>query len=206
MFGKAIEDILGTSGFLRIYFLSGIIGGICQVIGGILLPNQIGTGAVVGASAGLYGLIAAFATISPHERITMFLYFIPITITARTLLLVSLGLSIFFIFVPTGNVANAAHLGGMLTGILIMRLFPSIGARLEFPTFSNPFKKKKWHSTFAGKGTLAPARKDFDMPPAEFISREVDPILDKISAHGIQSLTERERKILEAARARMAKR
>lgn len=45
-----------------------------------------------------------------------------------------------------------------------------------------------------------------DLPPAEFITREVDPILDKISANGIQSLTERERRILEAARAKMAKR
>jgi hypothetical protein len=45
-----------------------------------------------------------------------------------------------------------------------------------------------------------------DLPTAEFISREVDPILDKISAHGIQSLTERERKILEAARKKMSKR
>jgi hypothetical protein len=34
----------------------------------------------------------------------------------------------------------------------------------------------------------------------------VDPILDKISAHGIQSLTDRERKILDAARKKMAKR
>ena len=30
------------------------------------------------------------------------------------------------------------------------------------------------------------------LPTAEFISKEVDPILDKISAHGIHSLTERE--------------
>jgi hypothetical protein len=45
-----------------------------------------------------------------------------------------------------------------------------------------------------------------DVPPGEFISREVDPILDKISAHGIQSLTPRERKILEAARAKMERR
>jgi hypothetical protein len=45
-----------------------------------------------------------------------------------------------------------------------------------------------------------------EVPSEEFITREVDPILDKISAHGIQSLTERERKILEAARAKMAKR
>jgi hypothetical protein len=38
------------------------------------------------------------------------------------------------------------------------------------------------------------------------MSREVDPILDKISAHGIQSLTPREREILEAARSRLSKR
>jgi len=45
-----------------------------------------------------------------------------------------------------------------------------------------------------------------ELPPAEFISREVDPILEKISAHGIHSLTERERQILEAARSKMARR
>jgi hypothetical protein len=35
------------------------------------------------------------------------------------------------------------------------------------------------------------------------MSREVDPILDKISAQGIGSLTDQERKILEAARNRL---
>jgi hypothetical protein len=45
-----------------------------------------------------------------------------------------------------------------------------------------------------------------DLPPEEFISREVDPILDKISAHGIQSLTPRERQILERARSKMERR
>ena len=37
----------------------------------------------------------------------------------------------------------------------------------------------------------------------DFISQEVDPILDKISKQGIHSLTERERKILEKARSKM---
>jgi hypothetical protein len=46
---------------------------------------------------------------------------------------------------------------------------------------------------------------DDDLPAGEFLAREVDPILDKISAQGIQSLTERERRILEVARQRMAK-
>ena len=37
----------------------------------------------------------------------------------------------------------------------------------------------------------------------DFVESEVDPILDKISEKGIQSLTERERKILEQARKKM---
>jgi hypothetical protein len=41
--------------------------------------------------------------------------------------------------------------------------------------------------------------------PEDFMAKEVDPILDKISAHGIHSLTERERKILETARRKMRK-
>jgi hypothetical protein len=40
----------------------------------------------------------------------------------------------------------------------------------------------------------------------DYISKEVDPILEKISAHGMKSLTERERRILEAAPRRMQKR
>ena len=44
-----------------------------------------------------------------------------------------------------------------------------------------------------------------ELPSEEFIAKQVDPILDKISAHGIQSLTERERQILQAARNKMSK-
>ena len=50
------------------------------------------------------------------------------------------------------------------------------------------------------------AKAEPDLAPEEFISREVDPILDKISAHGMQSLTERERKTLADAQKKMAKR
>jgi hypothetical protein len=44
------------------------------------------------------------------------------------------------------------------------------------------------------------------MPPpdaGDFIEREVNPILDKIAREGINSLTARERKILEEARQRI---
>ena len=41
---------------------------------------------------------------------------------------------------------------------------------------------------------------------ADFIAREVDPILDKIAREGIASLTPAERQTLEAARAKVARR
>ena len=42
-----------------------------------------------------------------------------------------------------------------------------------------------------------------ELDEIDFVESEVDPILDKISEKGIQSLTERERKILEQARKKM---
>ncbi len=46
---------------------------------------------------------------------------------------------------------------------------------------------------------------DEELDADAYISKEVDPILDKISKQGIQSLTEREKKILEKARQKMEK-
>jgi len=44
-----------------------------------------------------------------------------------------------------------------------------------------------------------------NIPPEELLEKSVDPILDKIATHGIQSLTEQERRILELARERITK-
>ena len=73
--------------------------------------------------------------------------------------------------------------------------------------FKLPTRRAKESLRTPQAARVARAKAEASEPPSkEFISQEVDPILDKISAHGIQSLTERERKILEAARSRMAKR
>ena len=47
--------------------------------------------------------------------------------------------------------------------------------------------------------------KSVDVEEIDFVESEVDPILDKISEKGIQSLSERERKILEQARKKMGR-
>jgi len=45
-----------------------------------------------------------------------------------------------------------------------------------------------------------------NMSSEEFMKEEIDPILDKIAREGMQSLTRRERKILESAKDLMQKR
>jgi hypothetical protein len=182
------------------------------------LPHQFGglfpNGShipVVGASAGLFGLIAAFAGLFPHQRLTLLLFFVlPITLTARTLLIASAAIAVLGLLLASDNVAHGAHLGGMLAGFVYIRWGSNL--RIHFSNWrplQSRQRKRELVRAAAVRGrpwrTTAPDI-EVELPPEDFISKEVDPILDKISTHGIQSLTDRERKILEAARKKMAKR
>jgi hypothetical protein len=124
----------------------------------------------------------------------------------------SVAIALFFTIVPTDpGVAHAAHLGGLLTGAAFIR-WPTLLRDLKWPwprPAPQPRRRKAVKASApAGSGGWQRAARLLpdNVPPGEFISREVDPILDKISAHGIHSLTARERQILEEARTRMDKR
>ncbi len=206
-FGRAIEDYLGRSGFLKLYLLSGVIGGILQILFGLAVP-MYRYQAVVGASAGVFGLVAAFATLFPEQPLTTLIAFIiPVTMRAKYLLLIEILITIYGLLFPSSPIANAAHLGGIITGIVYIRW----GIRFERYLRSLPHRKasikKEKRITVPEvktvKWEIDERPEDQDLPAEEFMRREVDPILDKIAAHGIQSLTEKERKILEAARQKM---
>jgi hypothetical protein len=165
------------------------------------------------------GIFAIFALLERDSEVR--LWFV-LPVRAMVLLIVFFGISLFFTLVPSPRdyTAHAAHLGGLLAGIAWVKL----GWHRDFVTLP-------WEGWFAGwKNWRSPGPRqrkrelvraatvrerpwrakspeaETELPPEEFISKEVDPILDKISAHGIQSLTDRERKILEAARKKMSKR
>jgi membrane associated rhomboid family serine protease len=206
-FGRAVEDRLGSRRYLELYFASGIIGGLLHVSLGWIFPESFGRASVVGASASICGLIAAFAALDPEQLVLFF--FIPMR--AKWLFYISLGIALIFVLAPNqSNIAHAAHLGGLLTGWAYIRfVLPGRWRMPGWPWFQRrPRKIVKLPRTATFLKASSSRRRALaaeDLPPAEFISREVDPILDKISAHGIQSLTERERKILEAARERMGR-
>jgi membrane associated rhomboid family serine protease len=209
VFGREVEETLGRNIFLTLYFTSGVIGGLFQGLAGVLLGGAFAL-PVVGASAGAFGLVAAFATLYPERPLMLLLFFIiPLSMRAKFLLLFSALLTVFGVIVPYGNIAHAAHLGGMLTGMVFVRY--AIYWHWHWPrldrTPSQPLRPlvKTPHRASTAWGQTN-ARPEEDLPPDEFLSKAVDPILDKISAHGIQSLTERERRILETARQKMVRR
>ena len=134
---------------------------------------------------------------------------IPVSMRAKFLLLFSALLSVFGILFPGGrHTADVAHLGGIITGIIFVRYaihWNFHWPRLRRARTAPPRRLVKVNSgASALRGRKSSSSED--LPAEDFFSKEVDPILDKISAHGIQSLTERERRILEAARERMGRR
>ena len=216
--GHFVENVLGKKRFLVALFGCGAVGGILQELLMILFPMRFG-GLVVGASAGVAGLFAIFALLEKDSVVR--LYFI-LPIRAITLLWAFGIISLFFTLVPTPRemgMAHAAHLGGMLAGVAWMKLgwhrdyvqLPWEGwfSRFLGRRSSREYRRKdELVATRAGKNSFwhwATNPPDEDLSTDEFVKSAVDPILDKISRHGIQSLTAREREILEKARERMAK-
>lgn len=208
-FGRTVEQALGKKRFLALYFAGGFAGGALQLLTTWILPHHADV-PVVGASAGIMTLLALFAIMFPMREITLFVLFFPVTLRVQYVYWFVLGISIFGTIVPFDDIANAAHLGGLLVGIAYMRWGHRAEDGLSRWSFSQLRQRKRTLPKPDNLVPLKPRRvkssETPELPSGEFISQEVDPILDKISAHGIQSLTDRERQILQAARSKMSKR
>ena len=138
IFGQVIEMALGKWRMLTVYFLSGIAGGLLQMLAARIWPDFFDA-PIVGASAGAFGLVTAFAVLFPTQRLLMLLFFIiPVAMRARTVLIVSVAFAVFGIAYPWlherfhfhlppafgldqlfENVGHAAHLGGIIAGFLL---------------------------------------------------------------------------------------
>jgi membrane associated rhomboid family serine protease len=205
VFGKDVEQALGKRTFYILYFTSGVMGGVLQVLASLGWHGHFG-GAVVGASAGLFGLLGAFGMMYPNRVLTLLLFFvIPVSLRAKSLLMIGGAISIFGILFPGDHIAHAAHLGGLLTGMVFIR---QMRHRLgHWPGEASATRRRP----LFGFGTGKPSRPggstiiDVEDVSDDYVASQVDPILDKISKHGIHSLTERERKTLEQARKKMGR-
>jgi len=194
-FGAFVEQQLRSRAFLAFYLLCGGAGALgYAVLVSINSDPDIG---VVGASGGIFGILAVAALIAPDMRVQ--LLFPPVTLTMRLLAIIMLAWGAFVVLSGGRNAGGeAGHLGGALAGFLMWKI-PMLrqflqnlarsqgGASRKRGGFGIRITKEK--KSYTRK--LGPKIKDRGGDAAA-----VDRILDKINEHGLQSLTEEERRLL----------
>lgn len=190
-FGPLVEQYLGGKRYLAFYLLCGIFGAVLYLIlnlGGfvvghnvpVLLFSDTAT-PLIGASAGVFGVLLAGAFLAPN--VTVLLFFI-IPMKLKTLAYVIVGIALFtVIFGKEGDNAGgeAAHLGGAAAGWYFIR----------HPHHLNGF--------FDFLGKADPTSEHFALRHKDSSQQDIDRILDKIHHKGLQSLTSKEKKILHDA-------
>ena len=148
MFGTAVERIWGPKRFLIFYFLCGIGAALVQmasyaynfrVIDHMVLNmeqlNQynemLRRSATVGASGAIMGVLAAFGYMFPD--IQMMIMPIPVPVKAKWAILGIIAIDVFSGIAgsPGDNVAHFAHVGGALTGFLIVYFQNKGGMRVS---------------------------------------------------------------------------
>ncbi|MCZ8355024.1 MAG: rhomboid family intramembrane serine protease [Cyclobacteriaceae bacterium] len=197
-FGKLFVEYLGSDKLIALYVLGGLAGGLLYLLMFNTIPyfvNASGFNGMVGASAAVYAIMVATATLLPDY--TFFLLFLgPVRIKYIVLFYIVVS---FLGSVGPNAGGNIAHLGGALIGFVYMKQLQAgvnwggwITATLDwFRDLFGPkqhvkitYRKEKKASSTVGKSK------------SQISQDEIDAILDKISAGGYESLSKEEKEKL----------
>lgn len=204
MFGREIEAEWGAKKFTIFYLISGIGAGLMH----LAIAPLLGTyGPTVGASGALYGVFVAFAMMNPESRIMIFPIFIPLK--AKYVVIGMIAFDMFLGINDTGNIAHFAHVGGAITGFLLMKFgnkngtsgwFAKNKLRHSNRTYSGQVYTTDWTAN-DDNVKYQPEVKPKEIHHIYYNGEEitqamVDEILDKISSKGYAGLTDREKSIL----------
>lgn len=183
--GREIEPIVGRVQFIWLCLLANAIGGVaCIATGGV---------AVVGFSAAVAAVLAAYATIMPElETGISFFHLFPLRFRAKYL---AFAMVLFAAGCAATGTLGAIGPAGILTGTVLGWAWArKLG-------FGNPM----WFQRRAFERRQREMRME-RMSPDDFMRMEIDPILEKISRDGIQSLSRAERKVLDKGRDKLCSR
>jgi membrane associated rhomboid family serine protease len=206
MFGSQIEARWGRGPFLLYYLVCGLGGAVTYG-----LFNLFGIEAfvpMIGASGAVYGILLAYGMMFP-EAIILIGLILPMKAKYAVILFGLIEL-LSTASGSGGGVAHLAHLGGMASGFIFLRLtIPSLRAGTGL---RNPWKRWRGKRRLRvvrpearGETSRPQAPRPADTgrpagsPPPSADRAQVDAILDKISRDGLQSLTAQEQEILRRA-------
>ena len=128
IFGDNVEDRLGHFRYLIFYLVCGVIASLAQVF----MTVAFGSNPLVpslGASGAISGVLGGYVLMFPRNRVHVILFRFLTTVPAY----VALGLWFLFQFVSgigllgggtqEGGVAYAAHVGGFIAGLALVKVF-----------------------------------------------------------------------------------
>jgi membrane associated rhomboid family serine protease len=129
MFGAQQEQDWGSRKFLEFYLFC-VVGAALTTIAVAYspIPGVSPGTSTIGASGGVYGVLAAFGLLYGDREIFMFP--LPFMMKAKYMVLIMVLLVVIATFQPGQGVANFAHLGGLLFGFLYVKFVPRRGLTL----------------------------------------------------------------------------
>lgn len=187
LFGRHIEDLYGPREFLRIYLTAMLLGGIVWAVRANLTHSD---GMVLGASGAVTAVTLLFCIHFPKQTILLMMV---LPVPAWVLGVIIIGGDMLRISYLGGNVAADVHLVGAAFAIAYYYFGWNLGRWL--PGFSlpqvnwNPFKRRpklRVHRPNPDAG------EDFEQ-----LEARADELLQKVNQDGVDSLSAKEREILE---------
>ena len=139
IFGDNIEDRLGHAKYVVFYLLCGVIASLAHVFATGVFASQESSLLVpsLGASGAISGVLGGYLLLHPKRRVTVILFRFLTQVPAY----VAIGIWFAFQLISglgmlgggsqQGGVAYAAHIGGFLAGLILIKFFDSGGRKAE---------------------------------------------------------------------------
>ena len=124
IFGDNIEERLGKLKFIIFYLVTGIVAAFSQA-----LIDPTSTVPMIGASGAIAGVLGGYLVLYPKAKIKVFFWFIIFVKIIKIRAFIVLGGWIIIQFISfsgsdlnSGGVAYAAHIGGFISGVLLINI------------------------------------------------------------------------------------
>jgi membrane associated rhomboid family serine protease len=195
VFGSSVEERMGGRMFIVFYLLCGIGGAAAS----FPLAQAVVVPQVLGASGAVLGVAVAFAWYWPDHPV--FVFPLPDPIPAKWLVTFLVGLDLVVALLGASDgVAHLAHLGGVATALLYLKGQDWRATRGErsgrHPPESSVLVSQPPRVSRSGAIPPSARAPKSRGDSAARANAEIDRVLDKIIASGVDSLTPAERKFL----------
>jgi membrane associated rhomboid family serine protease len=194
---KLFVQFFGNTRLLSTYIFGGIFGGLIHILSYLIFPyfaNQ-DPSSIVGASAAVSAIVGALVFYKPELKVRLFF---AIEVPFWVLGLLFIAGDIINLTAEDG-VAHFAHLGGVAFGILsVLKANQSsnfMNTLDKLVTFNFSIKRQPKMKVYRNSETKKMSDEQYNSNKANK-KEQMDVILDKISEHGYERLSKKEKDFL----------